>query len=369
MSRTQEQVSAAQAQGRLQMKTMAVTINGVAIKEMFVDHPEFEVIKGWTCSSKAIDATLEDLRIEGKSLYRDDLTITAEEQSGVQDVEEGQSQRTYVVVGYALRDKENKDLTKEISETKKGRFGTETPEDLQDWTGENVYLVVIPRGSDTNKLFAMCGPQKGLCTAGSVRNEEVFMRHEFRSNAQFKTRREGALREKLEQACKIPKKDHVEEWVQTKIGGKTTAMPIRVSRTRSLGAELGVLVASWQESENVWYLEEMTKILTRIDEDLEYCPAAEAFNLRKFVEDESPWDLDGNDEDLAVAKGFVTEALDSRHSIEEHLTVKMAGYLHNALVRNGMALEYRLLGPFVKECTYRLGQLDEGDVHLASWSH
>lgn len=139
------------------------------------------------------------------------------------------------------------------------------------------------------------------------------------------------------------------------------------------------MAASWKSSHNPWFLKQLVQLLEQIDTDAEYRPSLSNEHLRKFVEDETPWPLVDEEHD-DFGKKFFDEALKMWPSLEATLSIEMAAQIHNSLVRNDIEMEYRLLGPFLREATYQLDrktlvEIDEeeldkivGEAHRVTWN-
>lgn len=210
----------AKVQDGAQSKDIAVDLEGNVICDMYPDHKPFEVIKGYIPSSKRIWMAVDDHKKNGgEKLWRDDLTLTEEEKLISDEAMDPKVHSHYIIVGYGFRVESGKGkeaadpkgLKMMMPDTETGKFGTQKPDVLKSWTGQDMWLVVRPKGTSVNKLFALCCPRDGLCGAGSVPWDEVFFRWEYRSAVAAKQARRQNVKAALEKAARVVNQNDADE--------------------------------------------------------------------------------------------------------------------------------------------------------------
>jgi hypothetical protein len=344
MSRRQRHGGAGVSEPPTQIADLAFNIRGRALEDGLRERRENEVINAYSPVAVIFTTAVKSLSKAEEEVWRESLAFTPRELGGIEA-----GLRSYLVVGYALREPPPSTLTASKESKEQRPVGVVCPDSVIAWAESNVIYVVseiLQAPNQGVQLWALLKPNHGVCTPYQIGQDAVFYRWEFRdASTSIKARGVNWNRLVTNQAVRPGFGSRLPGAKQERYARARDTTRLIVEPQQSLTNECSMLILAFRKNKDKWFLTELQDVLTEVEGDLRYRSPPTNRALRLFVEGEEELSAE-------VASDFVDEMQGQWPEVED-VAVDRVIRLKQGMIQSGIRFEYRLLRGFVAEAMYR----------------
>ncbi|OAG43841.1 hypothetical protein AYO21_02068 [Fonsecaea monophora] len=351
---SKEAVRAGKTAAQEQIPNLAFNLFGKAMEDKCTERDKHQVIVARNASttswSDVIEKNKEDTATAEQPIFRPSMDFTMREQdTKAPQVGTGQ----FLVVGYAKANLDKKYRSQDPGVTKQ-IVGVFKPNEILPWEDDKhptsyVVTPILDFSPEQLKLYVLLKPDKGLCTPYSLAKDDVFFRFEYRDTEPNVSKRRTSWRKNISQHS-------VRVGLQMKPSAKQEAFKralnvgkVIVDSHEDCGNEMKVLMMAFKKSHDDWLLQEMKRLMRRINVDIAYRPLQSKPALQSFVDNDT---VDFTNE---WAAGVVQEVSGLWPDVQD-MTAERVIILQRLMHEQGAEIKNFQLKGLLAEGMYRLKQ-------------